>query len=100
MLKPKAIAQALQQATGKGVESALYLCHSNHRLLTKDGSLLAHAVVPTLTPNAENDPRVNSAIMSEIWRSHATQVRAWLETSDPPSFIMLDCQVSLVIMGF
>ena len=67
------------QANTDGVESTF--------LFKQDGTLLAHASVPQTT----KDPRVMSAIASNIWAIYDKSGRASLN-EDSLEMLMLDCE--------
>jgi len=79
MLKPRALTSVLSQANTDGVESTF--------LFKQDGTLLAHA---SASPES-SDPRVCSAIASNIWAVYEKNGRASLN-EDKLQFILLDCE--------
>lgn len=95
MLKPRALTSVLAQANSDGVESTF--------LFKQDGTLLAHASVEPgffypektsfthLYSAGASDPRVCSAIASNIWTVYQKNGRASLN-EDNLQFILLDCE--------
>jgi len=79
MLKPRALTSVLAQANTDGVQSTF--------LFKQDGTLLAHA---SAEPGS-SDPRVCSAIASNIWTVYEKNGRASLN-EDKLQFILLDCE--------
>jgi len=79
MLKPRALTSVLAQANTDGVQSTF--------LFKQDGTLLAHASAEA----GSSDPRVCSAIASNIWTVYEKNGRASLN-EDKLQFILLDCE--------
>ncbi|KNC77120.1 hypothetical protein SARC_10411 [Sphaeroforma arctica JP610] len=73
------------------------LMSSSVRLLGVDGSLVAWAGEEESISDAENDPKITSAIAYHIWQAYLTNGSPSLSL-DGPEFVMLECENGKVVM--
>ncbi|KAI9597630.1 mitogen-activated protein-binding protein-interacting protein [Syncephalis fuscata] len=78
MIKPKVIAQVLQQAVTGGVETAL--------LLTRDGAILASATA------SGADTAIRAAVAASVWKGYEACLQNWSSTGDNARWILLECE--------
>jgi len=85
MLRPRALTSLLSQANTDGVQSTF--------LFKQDGTLLAHASAPS----CNGEPRVMSAIASNIWAIYDKSGRASL-SEDSLEMLLLDCEEGRLVL--
>jgi len=85
MLKPRVLTEVLQQVTTDGVESAF--------LFRQDGTLIAHYCLNS----SPTDPRVGSAIASNIWSLYHKNGRGSLD-EDRLQMMIMKCQGGRIVM--
>ncbi|KAI8055643.1 putative late endosomal/lysosomal MP1 interacting protein [Syncephalis plumigaleata] len=78
MIKPKVIAQVLQQAVTGGVETAL--------LLTRDGAILASAT------SGGADTNIRAAVAASVWKGYEACLHSWSSLDDSLRSFMLQCE--------